>query len=169
MDDHDQRFKVLLHEFFYEFFLLFFPDWAARFDFTRIDWQDKEVFPDPPRGERRAVDLVARLPLRAGVPLPRPELTADWLALVHVEVEHRDSVATLRPRLLAYYHHLGRRGLPVLPIALYLRVGLDGVGWDVYEERFWEHPLVRFTFPYVGLPALDAEHYVRQDNWLGWP
>ena len=22
-------------------------------------------------------------------------------------------------------------------------------------------------YPYVGLPALDAEHYVRQDNWLG--
>ena len=31
-------------------------------------------------------------------------------------------------------------GLPVLPVALFLRVGLrvglDGVGWDAYEEHF---------------------------------
>jgi hypothetical protein len=27
--------------------------------------------------------------------------------------------------------------------------------------------LVRFNYPYVGLPALEAEQYVRQDNWLG--
>ena len=67
-----------------------------------------------------------------------------------------------------YYEPLRRRhGLPVLPIGLYLRVGLDGIGWDVYEEYFWEHRLVHFSYPYIGLPALDAEQYVRQDNWLG--
>lgn len=26
---------------------------------------------------------------------------------------------------------------------------------------------MRFRYPYVGLPALDAEQYVRQENWLG--
>jgi hypothetical protein len=26
-------------------------------------------------------------------------------------------------------------GLPVPPIALFLRVGLDGIGWDAYEEQ----------------------------------
>ncbi|HVA48335.1 MAG TPA: hypothetical protein VNH11_18355 [Pirellulales bacterium] len=30
---HDPRFKKLLKEFFAEFFWLFFPTWAARFDF----------------------------------------------------------------------------------------------------------------------------------------
>jgi hypothetical protein len=60
-----------------------------------------------------------------------------------------------------------RHRLPVLPIALYLRVGLDGVGWDTYEQWFWEHRLVHFEYPYVGLPALDAEQYVNGDNWLG--
>jgi hypothetical protein len=60
-----------------------------------------------------------------------------------------------------------RHDLPVLPIGLYLRVGLEGIGWDSYEERFWEHQLVRFNYPYVGLPALDAEDFVGQDNWLG--
>ncbi|HEV3025393.1 MAG TPA: DUF4351 domain-containing protein [Pirellulales bacterium] len=70
--------------------------------------------------------------------------------------------------MFEYYEPLRRRhDLPVLPIGLYLRVGLDGIGWDAYEEYFWEHQLVRFNYPYVGLPALDAEQYLRQHNWLG--
>jgi hypothetical protein len=168
MTDHDQRFKVLLREFFKEFVQLFFPTWADRLDLTQTDWLEQEVFPDPPQGERRAVDLVARLHTRQAVPTPHDREAESWLALVHVEIEHRDSVQPLRRRMFEYYEHLRcRHRLPVLPIGLYLRVGLDGVGWDAYEEYFWEQRLVRFEYAYVGLPALDAEQYVRQDNWLG--
>src|SRR5207248_7701030 len=56
--DHDQRFKVLLQEFFREFFELFFPEWAEYFDFTAVEWFDKEVFTDPPAGSRRFLDMV---------------------------------------------------------------------------------------------------------------
>src|SRR5947208_815691 len=45
--DHDQRLKVLLKEFFEQFFRCFFPAWAARFDFGDITWLDKEVFLAP--------------------------------------------------------------------------------------------------------------------------
>jgi hypothetical protein len=55
----------------------------------------------------------------------------------------------------------------VLPIALYLRVGLDGIGIDIYEEHFWELRPIRFEYLYVGLPALDAIEYLQGDNWLG--
>jgi hypothetical protein len=55
----------------------------------------------------------------------------------------------------------------VLPIGLYLRVGLDGIGWDAYEECFWEHRPLRFDYAYVGLPALDAEQYVSGEHLLG--
>jgi hypothetical protein len=51
MADHDQRFKSLLKAFFAEFFQVFFPAWADRFDFARVDWLEQEVFTDPPRGE----------------------------------------------------------------------------------------------------------------------
>ena len=34
---HDPRFKKLLQEFFADFFWLFFPTWAARFDFQSVD------------------------------------------------------------------------------------------------------------------------------------
>lgn len=168
MADHDQRFKVLLQEFFAEFFQLFFPDWFARFDFTRVDWLDKEAFSDPPQGERRYLDLVARLPVLQAVTMPRTASAESWIALVHIEIEAADTVAPLRRRMLEYYEYLRRQyGLPVLPMALYLRVGLNGVGWDHYEEYFWEHELVHFNYPYIGLPALDADRYLRGANWLG--
>src|SRR5438094_10292006 len=157
--DHDQRLKVLLKEFFAQFFLCFFPAWAERFDFSGIDWLDKELFLAPPQGEKRQLDLVARLHLREGAP-PPCEGVADLVALVHVEVETRQSAAALRPRMFDYYVQLRRdTGLPVLPIGLFLRVGLEGIGWDAYEEIFWEHSIVRFAYAYVGLPALEGEPY----------
>jgi len=36
--DHDQRFKVLVQEFFREFLFCFFPDWAERFDYNGSAW-----------------------------------------------------------------------------------------------------------------------------------
>ncbi|MGO9465752.1 MAG: DUF4351 domain-containing protein [Isosphaeraceae bacterium] len=165
--DHDQRLKVLLKEFFEAFFTCFFPAWAARFEFVEIDWLDKELFLAPPQGEKRQLDLVARLRLRPGAPPPRVGVT-DLVALVHVELESRASTLAFRPRMFEYYVQLRRdTGLPVLPIALFLRVGLDGIGWDAYEEHFWEQRIVRFDYAYVGLPALDGEQYATGENLLG--
>ena len=93
---------------------------------------------------------------------------ADLVALVHVELESRASTLAFRPRMFDYYIQLRRdTGLPVLPIALFLRVGLDGIGWDAYEEHFWEQRIVRFEYAYVGLPALDGEPYATGENLLG--
>jgi hypothetical protein len=166
MYDHDQLFKELLKEFFPDFFRLFFPVWAEQFDFTQVEWLDKEVFPDPPQGERRTLDLLAKLPCR--VPPVTGKESGPWLALIHIEVESPESVAAFRPRMFAYFGHVrAKHNLPVLPIALYLRVGLEGIGWDVYEERFWNQVLVQFHYPYVGLPALNAVQYLHGENYLG--
>jgi hypothetical protein len=165
--DHDQRLKGLLKQFFEQFFLCFFPLWATRFDFSSLTWVDTEVFLAPPQGEKRRLDLVARLALRPGAPPPYPG-ASELLALVHVEVESRESAQAVRPRMFEYYVQLCRdHQLPVLPIVLFLRVGLDGVGWDAYEEHFWEQRLLRFEYAYVGLPALDAEQYVSGEHLLG--
>ncbi len=132
-----------------------------------IDWLDKELFLAPPHGEKRQLDLAARLQLRPGAPPPRAGVT-DLVALVHVELESRASTLAFRPRMFDDYIQLRRdTGLPVLPIALFLRVGLDGIGWDAYEELFWEQRIVRFEYAYVGLPALDGEPYATGENLLG--
>lgn len=166
--DHDQRFKTLIQTFFQEFLFLFFRDWAERLDAAAVEWLDKEIFPEPPEGPRRTLDLVGKLPTRQAVAGQRPGEAEQWLALVHIEIESPDTAAPLRPRMFDAYVDLRRRHrLPVLPIGLFLRVGLDGTGVDAYEEHFWELRPVRFEYLYVGLPALDAVEYVQGDNWLG--
>ncbi len=168
MTDHDQRFKTLIQVFFADFLRLFFRPWAERLDCSAVEWLDKEVFPDPPEGSRRVLDLVGKLATRQVVPGQRPGEADQWLALVHIEIESPDKVTPLRPRMFHSYVQLrDKHGLPVLPIGLYLKVGLEGTGIDVYEEHFWELRPVRFEYLYVGLPALDAIQYVQGDNWLG--
>ena len=162
--DHDQRFKTLIQEFFTEFLLLFFAVWAERLDTSTVEWLDKEVFPDPPAGHRRSLDLVAKVATREAV-LGQPD---RFLALVHIEIESPDRVAPLRPRMFHAYAHLREKhDLPVLPIALYLKVGLEGIGVDIYEESFWELQPVHFEYLYVGLPGLEAVEYLKGENWLG--
>ncbi len=168
MQDHDQRFKMLIQEFFEDFLHLFFTPWAERLDCSQVEWLDKEVFPDPPDGPRRVLDLVAKVPTREEIVGSQPGVPGQWLALVHVEIESPDKVASLRPRMFQSYVYLREKyALPVLPIGLYLKVGLNGIGLDVYEEHFWELRAVSFQYLYVGLPALDGVEYVQGTNWLG--
>lgn len=165
MKDHDQRLKLLLQALFAELIRLALPAWANRFDFDSVEWLPQEVFPDPPQGERRIVDLVARIKLRHALTGSGQDV---WITLIHVEVEASGSVAPLRRRMFEYRNFLqGRHGLPVLPIALFLRVGLDGLGWDEYEEWYWEERLELFRFAYVGLPALDGPAHATGENLLG--
>lgn len=165
--DHDQRLKLLLEAYFAEFVRLALPDWVTWFDFDQLEWLPQEVFPDPPQGERRAVDLVARLPVRESLPGADHGGPQTVMTLVHVEVESAESVAPLRKRMYDYRNFLqSKHAVPVLPMALYLQVGLEGVGWDVYEEWYWNRRLVHFEYAYVGLPALDALKYVQGDNLL---
>jgi hypothetical protein len=128
-----------------------------------VEWLDKEMFPDPPEGTRHSLDLVAR------VPVAKTEATpALTLLLIHVEIESPDRTTELKPRLPYYYHFLrDKYQLPVLPIVIYLKVSLDGIGTDVVSERIWDFEVNRFQYLYVGLPGLDAIEYVQRDNWLG--
>jgi hypothetical protein len=162
--DHDQRFKTLIREFFADFMRLFFSTWAAGLDCDSPEWLEQEAFPDPPDGPRRMMDMVARLPVRN---LSAAE-AGSMLALVHVEIESPDSAAPFRRRMYRYNGHLrDKYDLPVLPIGVFLKVGLDGIGIDTYVEMFGTLPVVTFQYLYVGLPALDALQYVQGDNWLG--
>src|SRR3982751_2996895 len=159
--DHDQRFKTLIREFFADFLRLFFADWAARFDLDRVEWLDKEVLPDPPEGSRHLLDLIAKLRTKEPAAGHDPAVPDTWLALVHIEIESPEKTTLLKPRLPGYYLHLWEQhGRPGLPVVLYLKVGLDGVGTDTVEHRFWELPVLTFRYLYVGLPGLDAVQYV---------
>jgi hypothetical protein len=165
--DHDQRFEAMIRVFFEDFLRLFFRTWAERFDFSTLEWLDKEVYPNPPEGSRHVLDLVARIRCKQPIE-PSPVAAADeMIAAVLVEIESRDSATRLKPRLPEYYLHLrSTYDIPVLPIVLYLKVGLDGIGVDVHEERFGELTPLRFEYLYVGLPALNAIEYLETGSDL---
>jgi hypothetical protein len=66
-----------------------------------------------------------------------------------------------------YYIHLrDEYDLMVLPVAIYLRVGLDGIGTDVFQEFYGSLDVLTFKYLYVGLPGLNAVEYVRRGNVL---
>jgi hypothetical protein len=72
-----------------------------------VEWLQQEVFHDPPQGQRQKLDLVGKL--RTNWPLsPRDSAieAETWLALIHVEIEHRDTVVPLRGGILDYYKQL---------------------------------------------------------------
>jgi len=86
--------------------LLFFADWAARFDLGTIEWLDKEILPNPPEGSRHVLDLIARLRAKEPVAGSHSEDSELWLALIHIEIESPDRTVRLKPRLPHYYIHL---------------------------------------------------------------
>jgi hypothetical protein len=168
MEDHDQRFKHLLKAFLPEFIDLFWPAWAAKLDFTQVEWLEQEQFLNPPQGEKISADIVAKVAAKEPIPALRVTESASCLALIHVEVEHPDRIKTFRHRMFDFYCALRRKyNIPVLPLALFLQVSQDGIGWDMYEEVLWDKTVVRFEYAYVGLPALNAEQYLQGANILG--
>ncbi len=88
--------------------------------------------------------------------------------LFHIEIESADTVEPFRKRMYHYFHFLTEEhGLNVLPIGVYLRVGLEGRGKDAYEVRVLNRTPLRFEYDYVGLPGLNGQEYLGQDNPLG--
>jgi hypothetical protein len=97
-----------------------------------------------------------------------PAERAHEIVLVHIENESAERSTVLRSQLAHDYLALiAKHGVPVLPIALYLNVGLKGVGIDVYERNLDEFNVLSFRYFYVGLPALDAVEYIEGGNVLG--
>ena len=137
-------------------------------DFSSIEWVNTELLTDDPDGKRHVLDLIAKIRVRVPVDGSHTEEMQPWLIVIHIEIESPDRTTRLKPRLPYYYHHLREKyHLPVLPVVIYLKVGLDGIGIDTVTERFWELDVFTFKYLYVGLPALDGLEYVQQDNWLG--
>jgi hypothetical protein len=154
---HDQLFKELLRAFFHEFLALFFPRAAARLDFSRVTFLDKEVFTDFPEGNLREPDLVAQVYTLDGV---------SELVLLHIEVqakrEHGFSF-----RMFEYYALLRLRyRIPVFPAVIYLAPGAGGLTEETYTEALFEQDILSFTYGVVGLPDLSADDYRELDNPL---
>ena len=85
--------------------------------------------------------------------------------MILTEIESGTSITQLCKQLKKYYNYLDESyEHEVLPIALLLRVGLDGIGWHTITNRFVDREIYTLSLAKVGLPALDATTYVRQQH-----
>ncbi len=64
--NHDQLFKDLLSSYFIDFLELFAPEVLRYSEPSTLEFVDKEVFADLPKGQRGEADLCARLKFRDG-------------------------------------------------------------------------------------------------------
>ena len=76
---HDQLAKTLITAFYADFLALVAPESARRLRLGEASFLDKELFTDQPTGDRRELDLLARV----------PEEGSSRLLLVHIEIEAR--------------------------------------------------------------------------------
>jgi hypothetical protein len=156
MADHDQRLKVILRECLAEAVQLIHSPWAQGLLFDQSEWLQQELFPDPPAGERRSVDLVARVPHQSHDPL-----------LIHLEVETAEALTSLRQRMPRYHHYLWTRyNAEVLSLAVYAQVALQGNGFDESSHYYFGERIRQTRWPYLGLPGLDGVRYVEEGNLL---
>jgi hypothetical protein len=138
----------LLRAFFREFLELFYPEVAARLDFTRVTFLDKEVFTDVPEGSRREMDLLAQVYTLDGEP---------ELILVHVEVQAQRG-GDFPPRMFEYYVLLRLRyKMPVFPVVVYLTPGAGGLTEETHTETLFGNTILTFRYQCVGLPDLSAD------------
>ena len=154
----DQLFKELLHTFFREFIELFYPDVAARLDFDRVTFLDKELFTDLHEGSQREPDVIARVYTIEGEP---------ELILMHVEVQ-ANREREFSYRMYEYYIMLWLRyKIPIFPVALYLSPGAGGLTEESYTANLFGRDILTFRYAVVSLPDLSADEYLELDNPLG--
>lgn len=152
---HDRLFKEFLERFLPDFLRLFFPEEAARLDFSTLHFPRQELLVNVPRQLLRITDVVGEVKTYAGEP---------ELIIVHVEIEGNDPKPL--PKRMFDYYALMRilQQKPVLPLALVFAYGVGGLKWRTYQEKLWGRELVRFRYGQVGLRALDSEEYLSQNN-----
>ena len=179
--DHDQLIKTLLKTFFREYLELFLPDLAAQLLLDDPDhpvmFLDKELFTDFPTGDRRHLDVFARVWTRQG--------TAEHI-LIHNETQETNDalqdVSPYDPRALQWLLDdkkplpLGLRMLlytaqtqqlhfptPVIPIATWFVPGKGQIGLRRCDYTPYGAGL-GVSYFCICLPDLFAEDYLSRDN-----
>ena len=158
MTSHDQLSKSLIKLFLAEFLDLIDPETSSLLRAAEATFLDKEDFTDWPTGNRREMDLVAK------VPVARKEMPL----LVHVEIETEFSV-NMDHRLWQYYMQLRlRHELPVLPILVNLRGGRPGVYRGALWEGFAGKKTAIFHHRGLGLSGCQAQEWLARPEPIAW-
>lgn len=153
--DHDANFKRLLTTFFHEFVALFLPEVGAYLDMTTpIEFLDKEVFTDITGGERREVDLIAKVRFR----------DQDAFFLIHVE-NQANAQSNFPRRMFRYSARLHEKyDLPIYPVVIFSYDTPRRPEQRQYQVAFPDMAVLQFTYRVIQLNRLSWRSFVTQPN-----
>jgi predicted transposase YdaD len=153
--DHDANFKRLLTTFFHEFVALFLPQLSAYIDLnTPVEFLNAEIVTDLTSGEKRAVDLIAKVRFRE----------EDAFFLVHIE-NQATARSNFPRRMFRYFTRLhDKYNLPVYPIALFSYDAPQRVEPQGYTVAFPDTPVLQYRYRSIQLNRLSWRRFVKQPN-----
>jgi hypothetical protein len=122
-----------------------------------------DLFPQPPTGEHKAIDILAKVKLKK----PVRDKQKALVALVLLEIEGKDSVSVFERRLFDYWYALEKEyQTPVLPTVIFMHKALNGIDVGNSSRTFGSLTINSFNYLRVGLRGLDALDALKTDNWL---
>jgi hypothetical protein len=144
--DHDQLSKELIRALAFDFIQFAAPALARHINPSSIEFLDKEIFTDPPLGQRHEADLLIKARFKG----------KEAFFLIHIETQATAQAGFAR-RMFVYFADLFRKyGLPVYPIVLFTYL----------HPRRDEPDVFRVSFP--GLQVLHFKFHILQLNKLNW-
>ncbi|WLR50621.1 Rpn family recombination-promoting nuclease/putative transposase [Bacillus tianshenii] len=151
--DHDRWFKELLGTFFEEFFAAFFPHVSEAVDFEATTFLSEELFTDILEGEKRRVDLLAKVRLRQD----------EAIVIIHVEPQSYKQEA-FNERMFVYFSRLyEKHRKPILPVAVF-SYDENYEERDTFEVTFPFKEVLRFAFDKLELRKLNWRDYLKAPN-----
>lgn len=149
---HDKLFKELLHTFFEDFLLAFFPEVHKEIDFVHLQPISEEVHSDLIKGSTRRLDIVVQTRLK----------NEDAVVIVHVEPQNSKQEDFNR-RMFSYFSLLyNKYQKPIIPIAIFSYPQ----EWDVKEFTisFPSFDVMRFQYKTLHLKKKNWREYIQTNN-----
>ncbi len=152
--DHDQLFKELLSTFFVEFIELFLPNVAEIMDRHSITFLPQEYFTDLITGDRKIIDLLAKVRLR------------DQEAFFVIHLENQSfSEADFAQRLFFYFAKLHQEyRLPIYPVVIFSFDQPKRPEVTQYQVSLADQEILRFNFTAIQLNQLSWRDFLSQPN-----
>ena len=148
---HDQIWKTLIPQFLEDFFQLIHPEIAAELDLASVEWLDKEVFLDFPKGARAEADLLGR--------------AQTWdnekrFFLLHHEFEgeFRSGMDSRVDRYIMYLRLTHNE--PVVSFVLFLKGGPKGLEIRSVVDRIGSVEIYRSSYFAFGFRGQLAEEWL---------
>jgi len=134
--DHDYLFKELISNFFWEFLELFLPEVAAYADKNSLTLLPQEIFSDISTGQKREVDLLAKVKFRE----------TDTVFLIHLENQSYTEAA-FAERMFTYFAYLFLKyRLPIYPVVIFSFDKPKRLESNNYQVNFPDCQILSFNY-----------------------